>query len=602
MSIKNVQLYAGAPNTERGRPTNVKAAPAKFGRKVIYGSGTNVVIRDLDNPMQAEIYTGHAQKVTAAAYSPSGYYVCSGDEGGHIRIWATDNVDRTLKLEIQPLSGAIRDIAWTPDSQRVVVVGEGKGTYAHVFLWDSGSPVGEISGHSKEILTCDLRQDRPFRIATGGEDMSVNFYKGPPFKFSHSHKDAHTNFVNCVRFSPNNEKFVSVSGDKTGYVYEAKEGAKIGPLADGHKMTIYGATWTKDSSKIITASSDKTVKVWDAEARTVQSTITIGANIEDQQVGAVRADEVVCSISLNGDINVLDVANAKVDKVISGHNNKVYRLVYNEDNKTFYTSGADGVVIAWDYGKGSKARVSGKGHTAAVNCMALYNKNELVATSVQNNVRFIPLDTFEYSKEEIKLNGSPCDIAVAGDVVIVVTHKGVSIIKNKQLVNEQTDLGFEATAVTISKDGDKVVIGGADKKARLFDFDGTKLTKKAEFEAQRGRITKVAFSPDASLVAVGDSNREIVVYNTDNQSVKYNGLVFHTSQITDLAWSPSGEFLASSAVEKNVIVWNLKEEKRAITDIAHLGGVSAIAFVSDEENTVLTAGNDLTIKSWQFSF
>jgi WD40 repeat protein len=601
MSIRNTQIYAGAPNTERGRPTNLKAAPTKHGKKLIYGSGTNVVIRDLANPMQVDIYTGHAHKVTAAAFSPSGYYVCSGDEGGVVRIWATDNVDKTLKLEIQPLSGAIRDIGWTSDSQRVIVVGEGKGTYAHVFLWDSGSPVGEISGHSKGILSCDVRQDRPFRIVTGGEDMSVNFYKGPPFKFSHSHKDVHTNFVNCVRYSPNSEKFVTVSSDKTGYIFEGKEGTKIGALADGHKMTIYGVTWTSDSSKVVTASSDKTVKVWDANSRNVVSTITVGTNIEDQQVGITRADDIICSVSLNGDLNILDIVNAKVDRVISGHNNKIYKLVYNQEAKTFYTSGADGVVIAWNYGKGSKARVTGKGHTAAVNCMQLYN-NELVTTSVQNCIRFIPLDTFEYSKEEIKLEGSPSDIAVHGDVILVSTHKGVAILKNKQLINEQSDFGFEVTSVDIAKDGERVVLGGSDKKARLYEFDGTKLTKKAEYETHRGRITKVAFSPDSSLVAVGDSNREIVVYNTDNQSVKYNGLVFHTSQITDLAWSPNGEYLASAAVEKNVIVWNLKEQKRAITDIAHLGGVTAVAFVPDEENTLLTAGNDLCIKTWQFSF
>lgn len=603
MSIQNVQIYAGAPNTERGRPTNVKSSPARLGQKLIYGSGSNVIIRDLTNSMNSEVYVGHAHKVTAAAFSPSGYYVCSGDEAGNIRIWATDNADRTLKLEIQPLSGPIRDIAWSPDNQRIVIVGEGKGTYAHVFLWDSGSPVGEISGHSKAILSCDMRQDRPFRIATGGEDMSVNFYKGPPFKFSHSMADGHTNFVNCVRFSPNNEKFVTVSSDKTGIVYEAKEGTKIGTLADGgHKMAIYGVAWTSDSSKIVTASSDKTCKVWDAESRSVLSTITLGSAIENQQVGAVRVQDTICSVSLNGDINELDVAGATVKQVISGHNQKIYRVVYNADTRTFYTSGADGVVIAWDYGKGSKARVSGKGHTAAVNCMGLYNGNELVVTSVQNNLRFISLDNFEYDKEEIKLKGCPNDLAVNGDVVIVVTHTGASILKNKQLINEQTDLGFEPISITISKDGDKAVIGGADKIARLFDFDGSKLTKKAEFPVHRGKITKVAFSPDASLVAIGDSNREIVVYNTDDQSVKYNGLVFHTSQINDLAWSPSGEYLASAAVEKNIIVWNLKENKRAITDIAHLGGVNSLTFINDEENTVMTVGSDMCVKTWKFQF
>lgn len=52
-----------------------------------------------------------------------------------------------------------------------------------VFLWDSGSTVGEVGGHSKTINSVDLKPSRPYRLITGGDDNIVAFSEGPPFKF-----------------------------------------------------------------------------------------------------------------------------------------------------------------------------------------------------------------------------------------------------------------------------------------------------------------------------------------------------------------------------------------------------------------------------------
>lgn len=58
--------------------------------------------------------------------------------------------------------------------------------YGHVFLWDSGSSVGDIVGHSKTINSIDYRPTRPFRVVTAGEDKLVGWYEGPPFRFKTS--------------------------------------------------------------------------------------------------------------------------------------------------------------------------------------------------------------------------------------------------------------------------------------------------------------------------------------------------------------------------------------------------------------------------------
>ena len=55
--------------------------------------------------------------------------------------------------------------------------------FGAVFLWDSGSSVGTISGHIKTINSLSYKPTRPFRIVTASEDHSTCFFEGPPFKF-----------------------------------------------------------------------------------------------------------------------------------------------------------------------------------------------------------------------------------------------------------------------------------------------------------------------------------------------------------------------------------------------------------------------------------
>lgn len=55
-----------------------------------------------------------------------------------------------------------------------------------------------------------------------------------------------------MRFSPDGSKFITVSSDKKGILYDAKTAEKIGELSmeDGHKGSIYAVSWSPDSKKV----------------------------------------------------------------------------------------------------------------------------------------------------------------------------------------------------------------------------------------------------------------------------------------------------------------------------------------------------------------
>lgn len=53
-------------------------------------------------------------------------FLSFSDVSGKVRIWDTINKEHILKYEYSALGGAIKDIAWTEDSKRIAVCGEGR--------------------------------------------------------------------------------------------------------------------------------------------------------------------------------------------------------------------------------------------------------------------------------------------------------------------------------------------------------------------------------------------------------------------------------------------------------------------------------------------
>ena len=68
------------------------------------------------------IYLCGVQKIIYIAHLFDNYV----DTSGKIRIWDTTQKEHILKYEYQPISGKIKDIAWSPDSKRIAICGEGR--------------------------------------------------------------------------------------------------------------------------------------------------------------------------------------------------------------------------------------------------------------------------------------------------------------------------------------------------------------------------------------------------------------------------------------------------------------------------------------------
>ena len=64
-------------------------------------------------------------------------------------------------------------------------------------------------------------------------------------------------------FSPDGQRIVTASADKTARIWDAASGKPIGKPLRGHEDEVRGAAFSPDGKRIVTASSDKTARIWD---------------------------------------------------------------------------------------------------------------------------------------------------------------------------------------------------------------------------------------------------------------------------------------------------------------------------------------------------
>ena len=73
----------------------------------------------------------------------------------------------------------------------------------------------------------------------------------------------HEDEVNSAAFSPDGTRVVTASRDKTARVWDVATGTGIAVLK-GHEDGVNSAAFSPDGTRVVTASGDKTARVWDA--------------------------------------------------------------------------------------------------------------------------------------------------------------------------------------------------------------------------------------------------------------------------------------------------------------------------------------------------
>ncbi len=285
-----------------------------------------------------------------------------------------------------------------------------------------------LKSYKGQVLSVDFSNDGKRIAASTASESGIRIYEVSSGVCLVSILKEHFMDVNCVRFNPKSDKIVTASNDKTARIWNATTGKLIHKLT-GHTNIVKSAYFSPDGNKIVTASFDNTIKVWNANAGTILYTITEKkckfneANFSPDGLQIVSA----CSDSV---ARVWDVATGTLLLILKGHTDEVKSSIYTKDGSKIITVSNDNTMKLWDASTGALLYTI-DAHYQAISSVCISNDGSKIYTaSSDHSIKIWSITTDKIVDED-------CSDNVFS--VISPKPKAKDVVFNNQLVGTETD-------------------------------------------------------------------------------------------------------------------------------------------------------------------
>ncbi|RCH80855.1 hypothetical protein CU098_004593 [Rhizopus stolonifer] len=241
---------------------------------------------------------------------------------------------------------------------------------------------------------------------------------------------------------------------------------------DGHKKPITGLTTDTIHRYLISASVDKTIKIWEIKTGHVVHTIQLDSSVVglryhlDNDLLAVVCDDL--------GIRVIDLETKNIIREFWGHRNRITDFVFSPDSRWIVSASLDGTVRTWDLPTGAMIDVFRV--EDIVTCLAFSPDGDFLATAHVDHVGiFLWSNRTQYT--QVSLRNIPEDQEIQ-----VLSLPSLTGLEDSD-TEEEEEMAFleEPTLTTVDQLADQMITLSMEPRAKwqnLLHLDTIKLRNK----------------------------------------------------------------------------------------------------------------------------
>jgi WD40 repeat protein len=414
-------------------------------------------------------------------------------------------------------------------------------------------------------------------------------------KWSHG-LGGHDSFVSSAEFSPDGLRIVTASGDKTVRIWDATSAKELAVLR-GHESAVRSAAFSPDGSRIVTASADNTARIWDAAS--AEQTAVLRGHAGPVHSATFSPDgSRVITASEDKTARIWEVASAKELAMLRGHEGAVQSATFTRDGSRIVTTSEDKTARIWDAAAAKEVAVL-RGHDGSVASAAFSPDGRRIVTASYDKTARVWDAAAASEVAVLRGHGSPVQSAAFspdGSRIVTASWDKTVRIWEAASARESAVLRGHSNYVYCAKfspDGLRIVTASWDRTARVWDAPTAGESAVLRHE---GDVWFATFSPDGSRIVTTSGDKTARIWDsTGNQLTVLRG---HNDIVLSAAFTPDGSRLVTASWDKTARIWDVAAGKEIAVLYGHGGPVASATF-SPDGTRVVTASADKTIRIWE---